>query len=82
MPAHLIELAPNNVRAFFGELAYRFRVLFGSPTGSAEYSLKTRTGYGAALASFETLVMAALVVAFWFGPETRARFLMVATEYP
>lgn len=73
IPAHLIELAPNTVRALFGGLAYQFGVLFGSPTGSVEYSLKTRSGYGVALAGFESIVIAALVIAFWFGPENKGK---------
>lgn len=73
MPAHLIELAPNTTRALFGGLAYQFGVLLGSPTSSVEYALKTRSGYGAALAGFETIVIIALVFAFWFGPESKGK---------
>lgn len=73
IPAHLSELAPDGVRALFGGLAYQFGVLFGSPAGSVEYSLKNGYGYGWALAIFETITIAFLAVVFWWGPENKGR---------
>lgn len=73
IPAHLSELAPDGVRALFGGLAYQFGVLFGSPAGSVEYSLKNGYGYGWALAIFETITIAFLAIVFWWGPENKGR---------
>ncbi|HZC22416.1 MAG TPA: MFS transporter [Candidatus Binatia bacterium] len=73
MPAHLTELAPNSVRALFGGLAYQFGVLLGSPGSSIEYALKTGWGYGNALAIFESVVIATLVIVFWLGPENKGK---------
>lgn len=73
IPAHLSELAPDGVRALFGGLAYQFGVLFGSPAGSVEYALKNSYGYGWALAIFESITIAALVVVFWLGPENKGK---------
>lgn len=75
MPAHLTELAPNSVRALFGGLAYQFGVLLGSPGSSIEYALKNGSGYGNALAIFESIVIAALVIVFWLGPENKGKAL-------
>jgi SHS family lactate transporter-like MFS transporter len=73
IPAHLVELAPNAVRALFGGLSYQVGVLLGSPAGSIEYSLKNRCGYGGALAIFESVTITALVIVFWLGPENKGR---------
>jgi SHS family lactate transporter-like MFS transporter len=73
IPAHVSELAPDGVRALFGGLAYQFGVLFGSPAGSLEYSLKNGYGYGWALAIFESITIASLAVVFWLGPENKGR---------
>lgn len=73
IPAHLTELAPSSVRALFGGLAYQFGVLLGSPASSIEYALKTGWGYGNALAIFESIVIATLVIVFWLGPENKGK---------
>jgi SHS family lactate transporter-like MFS transporter len=73
IPAHLAELAPDGVRALFGGLAYQCGVLLGSPAGSIEYTLKNAYGYGWALAMFEIITIASLVVVFCLGPENKGR---------
>lgn len=71
IPAHLNELAPAAVRGLFPGFVYQLGVLVSASTPSIENALERRFGYGWALTSFESVVIAALLAIFWFGPEKR-----------
>jgi SHS family lactate transporter-like MFS transporter len=71
IPAHLNELAPSAVRGLFPGFVYQLGVLVSASTPSIENALERRFGYGWALTSFESVVIALLLAIFWFGPEKR-----------
>ena len=73
IPAHLNELAPAAVRGLFPGFVYQLGVLVSASTPSVENALERRFGYGWALTSFESVVIALLLAIFWFGPEARGR---------
>ncbi len=73
IPAHLNELVPGAVRGLFPGFVYQLGVLFSASTPSVETALQHRFGYSWALTSFESCVIAALLLLFWFGPENRGR---------
>lgn len=73
IPAHLNELAPDAIRSLFPGFVYQLGVFIASPAVSIQYALRTRLGYSWALASFEGIVICALVVIFALGPERKGR---------
>jgi len=73
IPAHLNELSPDAIRSLFPGFVYQLGVLMASPTVSIEYLLRDRMGYSAALAVFEFLVIASLIIVFVVGPERTGR---------
>jgi SHS family lactate transporter-like MFS transporter len=73
IPAHLAELSPDSVRSLFPGLVYQLGVLLASPSVTLEYALRDRIGYPWALTTFETVVIAALLLIFAFGPEKTGR---------
>lgn len=73
IPVHLNELSPDVVRSLFPGFVYQLGVLIASPAVSFEYFLRNRLGYSWALASFELVVVVALLLIFGLGPERHAR---------
>ena len=73
IPAHLNELSPDAVRSLFPGFVYQLGVFIGSPGVLVEYTLRDHYGYRMALTVFETCVIFALILIFWFGPERRGR---------
>ena len=73
IPAHLNELAPSAIRGLFPGFVYQLGVLVSSPTPRVEDYLREHFGYSWALTSFESCVIASLLLIFWFGPENRGR---------
>jgi SHS family lactate transporter-like MFS transporter len=73
IPAHLNELAPSAIRGLFPGFVYQLGVLVSAPTPSVENLLQKHFGYSWALTSFESCVIAALLLIFWFGPENQGR---------
>jgi SHS family lactate transporter-like MFS transporter len=73
IPAHLNELSPDAIRSLFPGFVYQLGVLMASPTVSIEYLLRDRMWYSSALAVFEFLVIASLIIVFLVGPERTGR---------
>jgi len=73
IPAHLNELSPDAARSLFPGLIYQLGVLFGSPTNTIEYALRSRLGYEWALAVFEGCTILILILMFALGPERKGK---------
>jgi SHS family lactate transporter-like MFS transporter len=75
IPAHLNELAPPAVRSLFPGVVYQLGMLMGAPSVGIEFALRRSFGYSWALAAFEIVSIAALVVLCALGPERKDRDL-------
>jgi len=73
IPVHLNELAADAARGLMPGLAYQLGILFAAPTNTIEYALRERFGYQWALAGFEIVTIAALVLLLWRGAEEHSR---------
>ncbi len=78
IPAHLNELSPAAIRGLFPGFVYQLGVLFSAATPSVETALMHHFGYRWALTSFESCVIAILLLLFWFGPENRGKDFRLA----
>ena len=78
IPAHLNELSPDQTRGLLPGLAYQLGILIASPVNSIEYALRSRFGYGWALAGFQTVNIVLLITVLALGQERKGRnFLRV-----
>ena len=73
IPAHLNELSPDQTRGLLPGLAYQLGILIAAPINSIEYALRGRFGYSWALAGFETVNIAVLIVVLALGTERKGR---------
>lgn len=73
IPAHLNELSPDQTRGLLPGLAYQLGILIAAPINSIEYGLSSRVGYSWALAGFETVNIALLIVVLALGKERKGR---------
>jgi MFS transporter, SHS family, lactate transporter len=73
IPAHLNELSPDAVRGLMPGLAYQLGILFAAPTNTMEYALRESLGYGRALAGFEAVNVALLVIVVALGSEEKGK---------
>jgi SHS family lactate transporter-like MFS transporter len=73
IPAHLNELSPDQTRGLLPGLAYQMGILIAAPINSIEYALSARVGYSWALAGFETINIALLIVVLALGKERKGR---------
>src|SRR5437867_11113722 len=73
IPVHLNELAPDAVRGLMPGLAYQCGILIAAPTNTIEHILRDKVGYSWALAGFELVVIAVLVVVLLAGREEHGR---------
>ena len=73
IPAHLNELSPDQTRGLLPGLAYQLGILIAAPINSIEYALRGRFGYSWALAGFETVNIAVLIVVLALGKERKGR---------
>jgi len=82
IPAHLNELSPDQTRGLLPGLAYQLGILIAAPINSIEYALSSRVGYSWALAGFETVNIALLIVVLALGKERKGRgfVLEMSTE--
>ncbi|HZR64273.1 MAG TPA: MFS transporter [Terriglobales bacterium] len=77
IPAHLNELSPDQTRGLLPGLAYQLGILIAAPVNSIEYALRARLGYSWALAGFEAVNIALLIIVLALGNERKGRaFLM------
>lgn len=73
IPAHLNELSPDQTRGLLPGLAYQLGILIAAPINSIEYGLRARVGYSWALAGFEIVNIALLIVVLALGKERKGR---------
>jgi MFS transporter, SHS family, lactate transporter len=73
IPAHLNELSPDQTRGLLPGLAYQLGILIAAPVNSIEYALRAKLGYSWALAGFETVNIAFLIVVLALGKERKGR---------
>jgi MFS transporter, SHS family, lactate transporter len=82
IPAHLNELSPDQTRGLLPGLAYQIGILIAAPINSIEYALRGRLGYSWALAGFETINIAMLIVVLALGKERKGREFVSAHVGP
>lgn len=80
IPAHLNELSPDQTRGLLPGLAYQLGILIAAPVNSIEYALRARFGYSWALAGFETVNIALLIVVLALGTERKGRGFVVSSR--
>jgi SHS family lactate transporter-like MFS transporter len=80
IPVHLNELAPDAARGLVPGLAYQLGILCAAPTNNIEYALRNKLGYQWALAAFEMVVIAVLVVLLLVGKERHGRDFRAASQ--
>lgn len=73
IPAHLNELSPDQTRGLLPGLAYQLGILIASPVNNIEYALRARFGYAWALAGFEAVNIALLMVVIAMGGERKGK---------
>jgi SHS family lactate transporter-like MFS transporter len=73
IPVHLSELSPDETRGLVPGLAYQLGILIAAPTNSVEFWLRGRVGYQWAIAGFEIVTIAVLIVIIALGKERKGR---------
>ena len=73
IPAHLNELSPDETRGLLPGLAYQLGILVAAPINSIEFALGGKFGYAWALAGFETVNIALLILVLALGSERKGR---------
>jgi SHS family lactate transporter-like MFS transporter len=73
IPVHLSELSADETRGLVPGLAYQLGILIAAPTNSVEFFLRERVGYQWALAGFEIVTIAVLIVTISLGKERKGR---------
>jgi SHS family lactate transporter-like MFS transporter len=73
IPVHLSELSPDETRGLVPGLAYQLGILIAAPTNTVELMLKNHVGYQWALAGFEIVTIAVLIVTLLLGKERKGR---------
>jgi SHS family lactate transporter-like MFS transporter len=82
IPAHLNELSPDQTRGLLPGLAYQMGILIAAPINSIEYALRGKFGYSWALASFEAINIALLIVVLALGKERKGHEFVSAHTGP
>ena len=73
IPVHLSELSPDETRGLVPGLAYQLGILIAAPTNSVLFLLRGKVGYQWALAGFEIVTIAVLIVTIALGKERKGR---------
>lgn len=73
IPVHLSELSPDETRGLVPGLAYQLGILIAAPTNTVEFMLREHVGYQWALAGFEIVTIAVLIVTLLLGKERKGR---------
>ena len=71
IPVHLNELSPDETRGLVPGLAYQLGILIAAPTNTVEFMLREHVGYQWALAGFEIVTIAVLIVTIALGQGTQ-----------
>jgi SHS family lactate transporter-like MFS transporter len=71
IPAHISELAPDQVRGFLPGFAYQLGNLIAASIGWLEADLGPRLGYPPVMAACAAVIFAAAIFVIGFGPERR-----------
>ena len=82
IPVHLSELSADETRGLVPGLAYQLGILFAAPTNSVEFLLREHVGYQWALAGFEIVTIAVLIVTISLGKERKGRSFHRSAEVP
>jgi SHS family lactate transporter-like MFS transporter len=69
IPAHINELSPDALRAFFPGLAYQLGVLVASGSAYFEALMAHSMSYGHAMGLFALVVLVVGAIVVWLGPE-------------
>jgi MFS transporter, SHS family, lactate transporter len=73
IPAHLNELSPDTVRGLVPGLAYQLGILIAAPVNNVVYALRRPLGYAWALAAFEIVNIALLIIVVALGSERKGK---------
>src|SRR5712664_1310321 len=73
IPVHLSELSADAARGLMPGLAYQLGILIAAPTNTVEFMLREHVGYQWALAGFEIVTIAVLIVTLLLGKERKGR---------
>jgi SHS family lactate transporter-like MFS transporter len=73
IPVHLSELSADETRGLVPGLAYQLGILIAAPTSSVLLILRDHVGYQWALAGFEIITIAVLIVTISLGKERKGR---------
>ncbi|MGH9678537.1 MAG: MFS transporter [Candidatus Acidiferrales bacterium] len=73
IPVHLNELSADETRGLVPGLAYQLGIVIAAPTNSFEFALRGHVGYQWALAGFEIVTIAVLIVTIALGKERKGR---------
>jgi SHS family lactate transporter-like MFS transporter len=73
IPVHLNELSADETRGLVPGLAYQLGILIAAPTNTVEFMLRGRVGYQWAIAGFEIVTIAVLIVTIALGKERKGR---------
>jgi SHS family lactate transporter-like MFS transporter len=82
IPVHLSELSADETRGLVPGLAYQLGILIAAPTNSLEFALREHVGYQWALAGFEIVTIAVLIVTISLGKERKGRSFHREVETP
>jgi SHS family lactate transporter-like MFS transporter len=82
IPVHLNELSADETRGLVPGLAYQLGILIAAPTNTVEFMLRGRVGYQWAIAGFEIVTIAVLIVTIALGKERKGRSFHRAAEIP
>jgi MFS transporter, SHS family, lactate transporter len=73
IPVHLSELSADETRGLVPGLAYQLGILIAAPTNTVEFMLREHVGYQWALAGFEIVTIAVLMLTIALGKERKGR---------
>ncbi len=82
IPVHLSELSADETRGLVPGLAYQLGILIAAPTNSVEFMLREHVGYQWAIAGFEIVTIAVLIVTIALGKERKGRSFHQTAEIP
>jgi MFS transporter, SHS family, lactate transporter len=82
IPAHITELSPGPVRAFFPGFAYQLGVLIASSVGYIEAVMGEHLKYGTSMGMLAATVLITAAIVIWFGPEAKGVSFVGSEDLP